>query len=421
MCCFALEHRDQSAPIAVIRTPPDHGGDDRSKNRKRTEEIRYQALQHDPTPEILESRNEQLGIRLWELELMYRAVLELGLGKGDKGRSLTNLAADDGGLESSLNPNFTNALLLDPGKVGFAGHSFGATSIVQLVKSVFHHGNAALSLPTSSSSLLANGSAKPVTTSATFPPKKGFWTPPPSSPLISQITPYTPTVLLDTWTMPLRGDATRHLWELPLPCYYRQHSHANADNDTRENEPTSHPPSDQEGDGSAAISVLSIMSSEWHGYTDLLRRTRALFSPSPPHTFEMLSSSSQTPSQSKSHGPSPSPVRLFYIPSSIHLSQSDFGILFQWVIQKLMPGRQEDAEGIMRENVKAVISMLRGRGLLVGDEAKDEDEGAVKVEKGEIEGRRLVRIAIPELAVEEDGEGKGERNGERREDLKSSL
>ncbi|KAL9620468.1 MAG: hypothetical protein Q9160_005053 [Pyrenula sp. 1 TL-2023] len=426
VCCFALEHRDQSAPIAVIRTPPGDGGDDGRKRRKQTEEIRYQALQHDPTPEVLKSRNEQLGIRLWELELMYRAVLELGLKKGDEGRSLTNLATGDDDSEPSSNPCFMNALLLDAGTVSFAGHSFGATSIVQLVKGVYYHGNGVLPPKLPSSSLLTNESAKPVITSSTTPPKKGFWTPSPSSPLISQITPHTPTVLLDTWTMPLRGDTTKHLWELPLPCYYRQHTDTDANNDTHDTEPTSHASPDQEGEGSNAISVLSIMSSEWHGYKDLLRRTRALFSLSPAHTFEMLSSSSHNalPNQGPGRGsdPSLSPVRLFYIPSSLHLSQSDFGILFQWVLQKLMPGRQEDAEGIVRENVEAVIRMLRGKGL-IGEGAGD---GVVGGREAWGKGTRLVRIEVPDSVAGGDGgdakKGKGgEKNGESREGWKSSF
>lgn len=70
--------------------------------------------------------------------------------------------------------------------ISFTGHSFGATTTVQFVKSVYHKGS--ILYPNSSEALS------------------------------EQITPSSPVSLLDLWAMPLTGTSTASLYNQPLPA-----------------------------------------------------------------------------------------------------------------------------------------------------------------------------------------------------------
>jgi platelet-activating factor acetylhydrolase len=169
---LAPEHRDGSAPIAFIRDAVDG-------NRT---PVHYTSLPHDPNPEVEEGRDLQLKIRCWELGLVHDALLKL-----DKGATLTNVQASRSAQDRLTGFQY----LLDvhrPGKISWAGHSFGASTIAQFVKSVFY-GNSPL------------------------------YTVPRSSALSEQITPSSPTAFLDLWTLPLLFKSTSSLWAKPLPAY----------------------------------------------------------------------------------------------------------------------------------------------------------------------------------------------------------
>ena len=74
--CIAPEHRDQSAPVSVIRQA--------DGSRK---SVHYMPLSHEPTPEVLAARNARLRVRPLELGLLSTALSDL-----DSGKELKNLA-----------------------------------------------------------------------------------------------------------------------------------------------------------------------------------------------------------------------------------------------------------------------------------------------------------------------------------------
>ena len=144
--------------------------------------VNYELIAHESTPEVEEARNLQLRIRCWELGLVHEALLKI-----DGGGEATNT------LAAHASDNHLSALksLLDvhkPGQISWAGHSFGATTIVQFVKSIFYGGSP-------------------------------LFTAPSSSQLSRQIKPASPISLLDLWTLPLLFPSASSLWAKPLPAY----------------------------------------------------------------------------------------------------------------------------------------------------------------------------------------------------------
>ena len=287
--CVASEHRDQSCPISIIRH-----GDGTTTN------VPYLTLSHSPTPDNIAARNAQLRIRLWELELLYTAVEKL-----ESGSALTNLA-------NKFSPSFKNMLDLSPSRVTWAGHSFGAASVVQLVKSVFWH----QSVPSLDGTDYEN-----------TPDWQPLYTPAENSALARQITPHSPIVLLDVWTMPLSGSpSTKWLWENPLPCWAAEAQ-------------------------AQKSSVVAIMSEAFYNWSELRQQTRSLLSEQPARG---------PTSAADVDGRSP---RLFYAPKTAHLSQSDFGCLFQWIVKQFL--NAENHERTILLNVRAILQLFRERGVHV--------------------------------------------------------
>jgi len=360
--CAAPEHRDGSAPISLIR----------SSSGEHVASIPYQKHSHSPTPEVLNARNAQLRVRLWELEQLSTVLTSLNAGK-----TFTNYAVPSG--QSEAIPALEHALDLQPGHITWAGHSFGAATTVQFVKSVYYHQY----LPDLTGSGLDN-----------HPDWQPLYTPAKNGDLVRQITPDTPVALLDLWTTPLRGEWTQWLWEKPLPCYDRQ------------------PSSEKD-----YANVVSIMSAEFHKWTDLLNRTKAALSHRPAEAVaeferrEAVSSAassqdrtsttstpsdtaplpfpdeetpqsstpsstepSRTPSRDPSLSPSPSTAStpppsttsaaapaLYLVPDSAHLSQSDFGLLFPNLTRYLM--KAQDPHKTIELNVRAILAVMRASGL----------------------------------------------------------
>ncbi|KAJ9616291.1 hypothetical protein H2200_000009 [Cladophialophora chaetospira] len=410
----APEHRDQSAPTSIIR----------SADGRKSKTIPYQKHPHAPTAEVLNARNAQLRIRCWELEQLFTVLTSL-----NEGRTFSNYAVAGTKIESG--PPLENVLDLRPGHVTWAGHSFGACTSIQLVKSVYYHQH----LPSWKNTEFEHD-----------PDWRPLYTAVPNSDLVRQITPDSPMILLDLWAMPLRGELTKWLWERPLPCYERK---------LEEDKPA------------PSTIVIAIVSSEFYKWPGLLNRMKAALSASPADALQALEKrtakdssesdtedeqeeastedtlditgeareatvedgpalqvgaegaassahSSRTPSPSlststsestSSNGtidsvstsasassptaqnptsqpkdttkstpttsmPSPLSPHLYHIPSTAHLSQSDFGVLFPKLIRYLM--KAENPVETIRLNVRAMVAMMRGVGL---DVEKYEGEG----------------------------------------------
>lgn len=165
----APDHRDGSAPVSFIK-------DDAKSMLKAVE---YQYYPHVSTPEVEKGRNEQMKTRCWEIGVVHGALLKI-----DEGISMTNTQASE--ADDTLG-NFKSRLDIHrTGKISWAGHSFGAATIVQFIKSVYHK--------------------EPVLFSHA------------GKELSEQITSASPVSLLDLWAMPLSGTSTAALYDKPLPA-----------------------------------------------------------------------------------------------------------------------------------------------------------------------------------------------------------
>ena len=258
MVVIAANHRDGSAPISFIRNM--EGSSRRA--------IEYQNIPHKPSREVDESRDQQLKIRLWELGLIHEALLDI-----DKGKTLPNLAAENSKPVADQNlAMFSSTLdVHTPGSISWCGHSFGAATMVQFVKSVFY---------------------RPSPPPSSYTP---LFTPSETSSVVRQITPNSPITLLDLWCLPLRSGSTEWLWEKPLPSY-----------------------SPSGPGGSNILAILSEAFFKWRGNLIILKRVV-----------------SDDPTLEKPPLPSNhAPPHIFYPIASAHLSQSDFSMLFPWVTKK---------------------------------------------------------------------------------------
>lgn len=326
---IAPEHRDGSAPVTYVRTPQtatpgmdsEKSGDGPTK-AKRT--VDYVALPHRPGKDVEDGRNAQLRIRCWELSLMYEA-----LRKMDRGEEMTNLdqpKTPPPETESARNlAMFKDALDVDrPGSVVWGGHSFGATTVVQFVKSVVHG-------PRAEEKLAPLGFEDQI-----------LCAPSGTANIVRQITPSSPIVLLDPWAMPLRGESTRWLWNKPLPTYA---------------------PS-----GPGGTNVLVVLSEAFFKWDENLRYTKRVLLPDP--------SCAASPSGNQRG------ALVFYPVGSAHLSQSDFSVLFPWLTKKLC--NAQEPERTLRLNVRAMLQMLREQGYDVAETSRiDREEAEAEAEAEE--------------------------------------
>ncbi|KAI4235033.1 MAG: hypothetical protein L6R40_006579 [Gallowayella cf. fulva] len=254
---IAPDHRDGSAPLSLIRealgsTP---------------QPVEYKSIAHRQTPEVEKQRDDQLRIRLWEIGLIHEALLKI-----DRGEPLLNTLAEKSRESMGDLAMFATALdVHTPGSISWSGHSFGAATVVQLVKSVYY--------------------APSKTAPASYQP---LFRPSSSSQIAHQITPSSSISLLDLWCMPLLSSSTRWLNKQPLPCYAP--------------------------DGPGGSNLLAILSDAFFKWGSNLKQLKRTVSEDP---------SDDTPWNR--HHPAP---YVFYPVSSAHLSQSDFGILFPWLTRK---------------------------------------------------------------------------------------
>ena len=209
MVVVAAEHRDGSAPISFIHDP----------DKPAPRAVDYRSLPHTSSPEVETRRNETLKIRLWELGLIHEVLL--GLEEGREYKNVAPVKPDNPrGFESLLDVH-------TPGKVAFAGHSFGASTVIQFLKSVYH------------------------STSPEAEAHNPIYTPRVDSPILKQITTSSPLILLDVWALPLYLKANTWLLKQPLPAY---------------KSPDSSPP-------------LAVLSEAFFKWKDNLNKTRDAISP----------------------------------------------------------------------------------------------------------------------------------------------
>lgn len=215
----APDHRDGSSPISFIHT---------SDAKDPIKRVDYKRIDHKPSTDVYNARDEQLRIRLWEMGLIHSALLKI-----DTRQRLKNVA-DDASKTAGKDMLTMFAHLLavhEPGSISFAGHSFGAATTLQLIKSVYY-----------------------TSQSASAPPSyKPLYTPRPDSPLTQQITPTTPLALLDLWTLPIQSPSTAWLRSQPLPAY------------------TTPSPN--------GSSILAILSEGFYKWTSNMSETKRLVSP----------------------------------------------------------------------------------------------------------------------------------------------
>jgi platelet-activating factor acetylhydrolase len=300
--------------LSLIRAPESQ--QKRSGVKATRHVVPYSQIPHDQTHEVWEARNKQLRIRLWELGLIFEALM--AIDRGDEAIIKSNLNKST--LEAALSQFSGKLDVLDPGKVIFAGHSFGAATVVQLVKSTYYRNHPSVS-----------SMAAPL------------FTPTENGAITRQITPHTPTILLDMWCFPLLSASTSALYNLPLPCYSRSAQPAMS----------SPPPG-----GNA---VLAIESAHFFSWTEHLHAKARILSADP-------SSTSSTPDEPAKRGPIPQQPHFFYVEHSAHLSQSDFGVLFPWLTGKLCGSTQP--ERVLRLNVRAQLQFLRENGVVVAGTAR---------------------------------------------------
>ncbi|EUC30819.1 hypothetical protein COCCADRAFT_7182 [Bipolaris zeicola 26-R-13] len=177
----AADHRDGSSPLAIHHTP------DEKEKLKRVE---FNSISYYPSTEAYQGRDEQLKIRLWELGMIHDALLKI-----DESRQLKNVAQDQPKGKSVLSM-FSNLLdIHEPGAISFAGHSFGACTMIQFVKSIYYRPQGQI------------------------PDYKPLYIPSEDSNIVRQITPSNSVILLDLYTMPIQSPDTAWLRSKPMPCY----------------------------------------------------------------------------------------------------------------------------------------------------------------------------------------------------------
>lgn len=364
MVVFCPEHRDASAAISVIRDP---------KDPKLSHIVRCLRIEHVHTPEVWARRETQIRIRAWEIGLLMEAIHRIDLGDNDIIKA--NLCTPSLTPLSALY-QFTGRLdVHEPGKMIFGGHSFGAATVVQVVKSTYYVDHPDIAK-------WDNPLFRPVENSA----------------IRRQVTENTPTFLLDMWCFPILSAASAPLFNLPLPAY----------------SPTAASPVGGNG-------ILAIESEAFYKWKENMHSTARIVSPDPSAktvsqaAFERPGTKKKKGSATKLSEPS-----LFYVQNSAHLNQSDFGVLFPWAVKKIFKGEQP--ERILRLNMRAVLQFLRENGVSVartwyGDlvEGGTEENIELKKEKKGVNDGIHEDKAILEKrsTAEKEGDAQDEKKGEK--------
>jgi len=343
MVVIAMDHRDGSSPLQHVRATADTPACS----------IPAVKIPHTVCAETFNGRDRQLRIRLWEASMAFEALMKIDAGqKVDNMDENTSWSRKErievlGQFEGMLD-------IHRPGTVSWAGHSFGAATTVQLLKSIFYYRD------------------KPA--NATKP----LIVPNSDAAIVQQIMPESPNLLLDMWCLPFRSPAQRWLLERPLPSY--------------------------SAGGPQGDNVLSVLSEGFFKWTENRDVTKQIISPPRPSTripiggsqlsdktklpptLERLRDDSPASSmrdsgyasdgssqQRKSAEKSPTRTKgphMFYPLHSQHFNQSDFGVLFPWITKKF--AKAEEPGYIIDLNVRAMVQVMREAGIETGGESDSE-------------------------------------------------
>lgn len=340
MVVIAMDHRDGSSPIQYVRATADSPATT----------VPAVKIPHTATAETYEGRDKQLRIRLWEASMTFEALMKI-----DAGQQVENMDENTSWSKkerTEVLSQFEGALDIHrPGKVSWAGHSFGAATTVQLLKSIFYYQER----PKASKPLIVPNS---------------------DAAIIQQIMPESPALLLDMWCLPFRSPDQRWLLERPMPSY--------------------------NAGGPQGDNILSVLSEGFFKWSENREVTKQVIgapqkttttSTSPPLADKLklapnlarvrdespassmrdsgygsdASSSQRKPAAQKTRSKGP---HMFYPLKSQHFNQSDFGVLFPWITKRF--AKAEEPEYIIDLNVRAMVQVMREADIEVAGEMDTE-------------------------------------------------
>lgn len=287
---FCPEHRDGSAISTVIR--------DGKKHSTRVVPFKNIALQGGT--DVHEAREAQLRIRFWELNLLYEVIMVIDVGKAAQILSY---------FPPEVIQGFCGKLhIQDPGSLIFAGHSFGAATVFQFVKSIFY----------------ANRQEVKEMKRLIRPMKRSM--------IRRQVSESTLLILLDMWCFPLLAPNSVPLFNLPLPVYTNS-------------------PKARGGNG-----ILAIESESFFQWQENQKKTSLLLSPkldggSPLQVFERLNWAAFTK------------ANLFYVEGSAHTSFTDFAMVLPSITKPILGDYHP--QRTLRLSLRAQLQFLRQSGFCV--------------------------------------------------------
>ncbi|KAK6344929.1 hypothetical protein TWF718_006879 [Orbilia javanica] len=396
--------------------------------------IDYISQAHEISPATVAIRHRQLEVRLWELGALYAVVQELNKGwreeniDGDIHLTGAKRASD----VSRLLKMFEGKLdVTSPGSITWAGHSFGAATTTQFVKSCWYaplfkqNGDLKEPLYVPSENLLQH-----------FHPDG----------TIGETSKAPSTVLLDMWCLALLGDRTRVMWKLPIPGptigifsqqffkwkeNLRGFRHVmNRKGGTFESQWFKEV--QEEDDQAPTIGIPTnndAIKDEASPRVHKLRRTSSLdVTPQLPTGFrqgdeekinegessettvseqeedaEALSLRRTQSRKSQLSIPGQPDRRFYYVAQSAHMSQSDFGILFPTSTKYLLG--VEDSETVLDLNVRAITEFLRESGNDIAGYGGEERDSEIFGD-GVVKGWELVDLELGDEGLKKVEESK---------------
>lgn len=385
MVVIALDHRDGSSPVQYVRATA-------STDAGILPSIK---ISHEPSPEVYKARDKQLRIRLWEISMAYEALMKI-----DAGQEIENLDSNTSRKRRERVEvlwQFDGKLDIHrAGKVTWAGHSFGAATMAQLIKSIYY----AAERPADAGNPLI--------------------VPNVDAAIVHQIMPESPVLLLDMWGLPLQSPDQAFLWDKPMPAYAVEEPKA------------SH--------------LLSVLSEGFHNWQDNLNINKHIVAPpsrsrrasaaprltrekgkllpswarlqdhSPSRDSGYHSHDSSSPARSltrqasKGSGitqssnkprsdrsvPRNGSPHLFFVQRSQHFSQSDFGILFPVIARRFT--KAEEPERILALNTRAMVQVMREAGI----EVSGEEDAEILDNNGGVSRWVAIPIEDEALATSDD-------------------
>ena len=333
---FAPEHRDGSGPVSVVRIGKESEG-----KAYITELVPYINIPHVLTQKMSEGRDTQLSIRLTELCLLYKALQSLQAGVVPKDTISSPSGQNIDGRCNEFNMFKGRLDIESPGRVIWAGHSFGAATMVQFIKTVYYMNTEEWKKQTSLLTLDEHQIGD----------------------LRRQITKNSPLLLLDLWSLSLLGSRrTYWLWKKPLPQVLP----------LGEEEEGGKP---DEYDGSSSR-ILTIMSEQFYIWKENLWAVKWLLSRDPGRRdggvkeildYDPITGKNSPPPSEPSGDTTPypdgfggyRPPKLYYAKSSAHLTQSDFNLLLPFMFRN----RVSDVRKVFGFNIRATVQWLREIGF----------------------------------------------------------